>query len=1067
MLENNVGLSDVLHEILSEDLLLDNTAISQSRIGDAIAQFKSALTELSKTGTTEALTEGGVDLPNIEIVSGTEIDGQPGVFSPETNSLYLTKESLSELVRDFSGSSPVNPETQNSSSILSEEVFGTPTANLSETTPSENQNAIALEPLPPRSPQNPEPPSSKSPFDLSLSTLTEGVDYAAGEVIVKFKTGVQLNDMSLLQEDLGISILDSVQTLGVQHWSIENMSVVEAIAAHSNHDLIEYIEPNYTYHLQGTPNDPEYGTLWGLHNTGQTGGTSDADIDAPEAWDISTGNGVVVGVIDTGVDYTHPDLMNNMWVNGGEIAGDGIDNDGNGYVDDVYGYDFINNDSDPFDDHSHGTHVGGTIAAQGNNNTGVIGVAPDANIMALKIFNAAGNTNTLAIVKAIDYATQMGVDLTNNSWGGGGYSQAIYDAIAAAGANNQLFVAAAGNHGGNNDLNPHYPSSYDLDNIIAVARTDHNDQLYFTSGYGATSVDLGAPGSSIYSTMPGGGYGYKGGTSMASPHVAGAAAMLLSQDPTLTAQEVKDKLLNSVDPLASLAGKTVSGGRLNVYNALTGGGGGVLTPVPLDYMTGFETGSLGSEWSNYTTFEGRVQVTNAYAKTGTSSLLLDDSVNGGAISTAAAILHLDASQFLNAQLDFSWLDLNDESNFGLDGVFISGDGGTTWTEVYSLTGGSSFSWTDASINLGNYLQPSTQDFQIKFQQYDNFSAPTDGIAIDDIKVTELVQATSLNYNQGFESGSFGLEWTKDVTQEGRVQVTDAYAASGSYSLLLDDAVNGGDTSTSAAILHVDGSDFLNARLNFKWLDLLDESNPGLDGVFVSEDNGTTWTEVYALTGGSSVSWTDASIDLWNYLQPSTDNFLIKFQQYDNFSAPTDGIAIDDIGLEEVVTAAVPDFKNSFESGSFGLEWTKETTNDGRVDITGAYAYKGTNSMLLDSSTNGINYSTASAILHLDAHNFPGSDLLLSFRWLDLNDEYDVGQDGIFISDDGSVWHEVYAFDTGSSIDWTLGTIDLDQQAANYGLDLYNGNFQVKFQQYDNFSAPTDGIAVDFVKVTEV
>ncbi|MDY7015432.1 MAG: S8 family peptidase, partial [Cyanobacteriota bacterium] len=549
-----------------------------------------------------------------------------------------------------------------------------------------------------------DPPPSPDGTPVDLNTLTEGVDYATGELVIKLKAGIQSDEaIGILQEEIGAVASDSVQNSSFQLFKLDNMSVAEAIEYYSSHDLIEYIEPNYTVSVQDTPNDDRYDRLWGLHNTGQTGGTPDADIDAPEAWDLATGSDVIVGVVDTGVDYNHPDLTENMWRNPGEIAGDGIDNDGNGYIDDVFGYDFVNNDGDPFDDHSHGTHVAGTIAAQGNNNIGVIGVAPDAQIMALKFLNDRGSGSTFNAVRAIEYATMMGVNLTNNSWGGGGYSQALHDAIQAAGEQNQLFVAASGNHGGNNDLKSSYPSSYDLDNVIAVARTDSRDRLASSSGYGATTVDLGAPGSGIHSTTPGGKYSNKSGTSMASPHVAGAAALVWSQNPNLTALEVKDKLLNSVDPVDSLKGKTVSGGRLNAFKALSGsepsgGGGGTPIPIPasLDYTTGFEAGNLGTEWSKSITFEGRVGTTTAYAKSGSHSLLLDDSVDGSETSTSAAILHLDTSAFLNVQLNFSWLDLNDESNAGLDGVFVSSDGGTSWTEVHSLTEGSSTEWTDVS-----------------------------------------------------------------------------------------------------------------------------------------------------------------------------------------------------------------------------------------------------------------------------------------------------------------------------------------------------------------------------------
>ncbi|MDJ0661973.1 MAG: S8 family serine peptidase [Crocosphaera sp.] len=418
-------------------------------------------------------------------------------------------------------------------------------------------------------------PLSVSTQDLANPLLVSEVDYPANEVIVKYEPWVvePINLIDSSSIDGEIRIKETTKLLNFELWELDGISVEEAISLYSQDPNIQYIEPNYQISLQQQiPNDPYFSSLWGLHNTGQLGGTVDADIDAPEAWDIQTGNGdVIIGVIDTGVDYTHPDLVNNIWTNPGEIANNGIDDDGNGYIDDFYGWDFAYDDADPMDVYGHGTHVSGTIAAQGDNNNGVVGVNWDAQIMALKFLNDYGSGNTFDAVQAIEYATLMGADLTNNSWGGGGYSQALYDAIAASGEAGQLFIAAAGNYGNNNDIYPFYPASYDLDNIISVAATDRYDNLSYFSHYGETSVDLGAPGSDIYSTIPGNGYASYNGTSMATPHVSGVAALLWAEYPDLTAAEVKQLLLETTDPIAALDGKTVSGGRLNAYNALVGG----------------------------------------------------------------------------------------------------------------------------------------------------------------------------------------------------------------------------------------------------------------------------------------------------------------------------------------------------------------------------------------------------------------------------------------------------------------------------------------------------------------
>ena len=357
-----------------------------------------------------------------------------------------------------------------------------------------------------------------------------------------------------------------------------NENAIQGIRRNPN---VRYVEPDYEVHILETPNDPMFNDLWGLHNTGQTGGTPDADIDAPEAWDIETGDGnVVIAVIDTGVDYNHSDLASNMWVNESETPNNGVDDDGNGFVDDVYGWDFCNGDKDPMDDYSHGTHCSGTIAAVGNNTKGVVGVNWNASIMALKFLDASGYGSNSDAVAAADYAIMMKLEhyvpliALSNSWGGGGYSQAMADVIDAANDAGILFIAAAGNDGTNNDNLPHYPSSYELPNVIAVAATDHNDALAGFSSYGPESVDLAAPGVSILSTVPGNGYSSSNGTSMATPHVSGVAGLLNASLPDITHLEIKQRILNSVDTNPGLAGMMVTGGRLNAHSALT------ITPGP-------------------------------------------------------------------------------------------------------------------------------------------------------------------------------------------------------------------------------------------------------------------------------------------------------------------------------------------------------------------------------------------------------------------------------------------------------------------------------------------------------
>lgn len=347
-----------------------------------------------------------------------------------------------------------------------------------------------------------------------------------------------------------------------------------------------YLEPDFVARIAGVPNDPDFGVQYGLHNTGQNGGTVDADIDGPEAWDITPGaDDVVVAVLDTGVDLNHPDLAGNIWTNPLEVAGDGVDNDGNGYVDDVRGWDFANDDNVPQDDNGHGTNVAGVAAARGNNGVGIAGAAWGAKILPLKFLRGDGSGETSDAVAAIEYLTALrrrGVNVVvNNSWGQEGASQALFEAIRRGGDQGILFVAAAGNDGKNADLAGFFPAAFDLPNIISVAATDQNDGRWGQTNYGATSVDLGAPGAGVLTTAAGGGYGGNTGTSMSSPIVAGVAALALSISPAGTGfQAIKDAILQGGDAVASMTGITVTGRRVNALGTLMRLPGRVLSVTP-------------------------------------------------------------------------------------------------------------------------------------------------------------------------------------------------------------------------------------------------------------------------------------------------------------------------------------------------------------------------------------------------------------------------------------------------------------------------------------------------------
>ena len=407
----------------------------------------------------------------------------------------------------------------------------------------------------------------KEPLDPS--------EYVPGELLIKFVDGVEPATIHKVARDVRAQNIKTFSEIGVQHWKLgKGLSVEQALRRLSNpafRNAIEYAEPNYIYHPSSFPNDPLRNDLYGLHNFGQTGGIFDADIDALETWDAGyTGSSsVVVGVIDSGIDYNHEDLAANIWTNPNEIPDNEIDDDGNGYVDDVRGWDFVNGDNDPMDDFFHGTHCAGTIGAMGSNGVGVTGVCWDVTLMPLKFLNAGGagsyDNAIAAVLYAASFEDESGnkiVRITSNSWGGGRRSNALEDAIANSGA---IFVASAGNTG---KSKANFPAGFGLDNIISVAATDHNDGLWSSSSYGTSWVDLGAPGVDVLSSVPNDDYGFFTGTSMACPHVSGVAALLMANNPGLTNAEIKDQILNSVDLLPSLEGMVLTGGRLNARAAL-------------------------------------------------------------------------------------------------------------------------------------------------------------------------------------------------------------------------------------------------------------------------------------------------------------------------------------------------------------------------------------------------------------------------------------------------------------------------------------------------------------------
>jgi len=404
---------------------------------------------------------------------------------------------------------------------------------------------------------------------LPAGAAPTGPSADPGTVLVGYAAGTTSQEAAETARSVG-AIDTRVVGDGTHVLKLTSGRVSDATTALRRRAAVRYAEPDFILHADAIPNDPSFNLLWGMRNTGQTvngtPGTATADIDAAPAWSVTTGSvTVMVGVVDTGIAYTHPDLAANVWSNPGGI---------NGCPAGTRGFNAITNTCDPADDNSHGSHVSGTIGAVGNNGIGVAGVNWTTRIVGLKFLDASGSGTTSNAILAIDWAVrakQAGVNIRalNNSWGGGAFSQALLDEINKAGANDILFVASAGNDASNNDAVPHFPSSYGTANEIAVAATDQDDNLASFSNFGLNSVDLGAPGVNTFSTVLAGAYDFKSGTSMATPHVTGAATLVLASGNRTTAS-LKSVLFANVDPDASLAGRTKTGGRLNVCRAITG-----------------------------------------------------------------------------------------------------------------------------------------------------------------------------------------------------------------------------------------------------------------------------------------------------------------------------------------------------------------------------------------------------------------------------------------------------------------------------------------------------------------
>jgi subtilisin family serine protease len=424
----------------------------------------------------------------------------------------------------------------------------------------------------------------------------QGVQQAKTEVLVRFRAGTPLVKIKEIAARLNDRFADKFENVGnlAVFEDKDGYSVQTVLAQYRALDEVEYAEANEEIHLEpdirgryysdrapGYPdvalpfkssNDPKLSEQWSLHNEGQRGGKRDADIRALSAWTKTTGSErVVVAVIDSGVDYTHPDLFNNIWVRPANI--NEYTDDELGTINDENGYNAVDNNGDPMDDNGHGTHCAGIIGAEGDNSLGIAGINWKVEIMPLKFISSNGSGTTKDAIEAINYVIDrkragVNVRIISASWGSTAKSSALREAIKRAGDEGILFIAASGNSSADSDRMPHYPAGYDLPNVVSVAALDRNDRLASFSNYGAKSVHIAAPGAEILSTWLNNQYEEHSGTSMATPEVAGVAALVLSLEPKLSVKELRDRLFNSVDKLDTLKGKVSTGGRLNAARAV-------------------------------------------------------------------------------------------------------------------------------------------------------------------------------------------------------------------------------------------------------------------------------------------------------------------------------------------------------------------------------------------------------------------------------------------------------------------------------------------------------------------
>lgn len=652
------------------------------------------------------------------------------------------------------------------------------------------------------------------------------------ELILTMHPGEALPQEDLLRSygSAQVEVLNE-RSMVVRFPEAETIDLAEVAQDMAGDHRVQAVEANLIYRLdERVPNDPDFTKLYGLRNDGTAGGVAGADLGMTRAWDYNTGSSsVVIGIIDSGADYNHSDLAENIWKNPGEsgvdangqdLSTNGVDDDGNGYVDDWHGWDFFNNDNNPMDDNSHGTHVAGTIGGRGNNGRGVAGVNWTVSMVPIKVFSGSGESSADVLIKGIDYATSLGVVATNNSWGGGAFSDAMLASIQRANDKGILFVAAAGNESTNNDNVAHYPSSYDVPNIISVAATDRRDALASYSNYGVKSVQVAAPGTDIWSTTPGNTYGLKSGTSMATPHVTGLVALIKSRYPDLDAQALKSRIIGATQFVAQIQ-STVKFGRISAASSMEDD---AVAPAAVQGITILETGvkDLRISWKES-----------------------GDDADAGQASRYLVRLSSDP--------------INDESSWNAAKPI-------TVTELVRSNGNVSGRITGLDYNQSAY---------VAVRAVDNVGN-TSGLSASASFTLKPVIVLLTEDASGISNWP-KLEAPWSLTNKiGQTLLTDS--AAGSYQNNLNIAAETVDFtfSDSDLILDITSRYQLEAAYDYGYIEL-------------SKDRGQTWIELQKISGTSD--WSTLSLSLKNVLSGASV-FRIRFRLKTDYSITYDGWDVD-------------------------------------------------------------------------------------------------------------------------------------------------------------------------------